>query len=759
LTKSALSAWLCLSLLILLIILPGGVLTRLDINNAPEIYMPAQAPSVILEQELRAQFPSDQVLLALFEGEEIFADGFLMALRQVVQQLEAHPQVERVLTVTNIEHIAASSDGFVVEPLVDVTELAGTTPQQRQDKAIADRFARQLIVALDGTALALIVRPFPLENSFQREELLNVLLDALRAADLTAKTTAVAGQIALDVSQLESMQRDNALFVPVITLLGWMLLWLLFRRVLAMVLGGLAMAVTSSVTLSLLVLIDQPFTLVSVILPSLIAALTLALLIHFYNALTLASRRGLQGAERVARALDEVRRPALFTALTTAAGLASLGLSPIPPISVFGLVAAAGALVVYGVVMYLLPPIFAHWDRRPWPKGKSVMNWISVLVDKLAAVGIRHARAVVIVTVLLLAAGVPMIWQVQAETDLYRFFAPEHPIIQYTQRVEERLSGVTSLRVVFDAPGRDALKEPDRLQAIAAFQAWAEQLPEVDRALSMVDIVEEMHWAFHGEDPAYRRLPDNRDLISQYLFVYDGQDLYDVVNREFQRALVNLNVNVHPAQEITAVMEQISAYLEAAELAGMSWQIGGFGRWFADQHDLLIIGQIRSLCGALILIFGFMCVLWRSVPAAALCMLPNISPILLIFIVMGTFGIWLDMATAMIASVAVGVAVDDTIHFYAGYNRRRAAGAPTVWALMRAYRVAGRAVLATTLVLSVQFLLLTTSAFQPTAYFGLLTTIGLVAALLFDLLLLPALLTLLTTTPRTAGRAALSRST
>ena len=147
---------------------------------------------------------------------------------------------------------------------------------------------------------------------------------------------------------------------------------------------------------------------------------------------------------------------------------------------------------------------------------------------------------------------------------------------------------------------------------------------------------------------------------------------------------------------------------------------------------------------ALGLIFLLMLFMWRSFSSALLCMIPNISPVLLIFIVMGLFGLWLDMATAMIASVAVGIAVDDTIHIYHGYNKRIKAGIYPVLALVRTFRQAGRAVVTTTIILSAQFIILVLSQFQPTTHFGLLTSIGLWAALLFDLLLLPAMLILLT---------------
>jgi predicted RND superfamily exporter protein len=178
---------------------------------------------------------------------------------------------------------------------------------------------------------------------------------------------------------------------------------------------------------------------------------------------------------------------------------------------------------------------------------------------------------------------------------------------------------------------------------------------------------------------------------------------------------------------------------------GLQWEIAGYSRLFADMEELLVKGQVYSLWGALILIFLLMLLLWRSLGSALLCMIPNISPILLIFIVMGVFGLWLDMATAMIASVAVGIAVDDTIHVYHGYISRLNAGAQPIQALARTFSQAGRAVVTTTIILSAQFMILISSLFQPTTHFGLLTSVGLWAALVFDLLLLPAIIILTAT--------------
>ena len=163
---------------------------------------------------------------------------------------------------------------------------------------------------------------------------------------------------------------------------------------------------------------------------------------------------------------------------------------------------------------------------------------------------------------------------------------------------------------------------------------------------------------------------------------------------------------------------------------------------FAEQDELLIQGQVMSLLVAVLLIFSMMLFLWKKVSYALLTMIPNLSPIIGIFILMGIFNIWLDMATAMIASVAIGIAVDDTIHMFHGFKKRLDKGVSTVFALVQSYYKTGRAIVVTTIILCSQFLLLSFSEFIPTAHFGLLTAIGLFMALVFDLLLLPAVIVL-----------------
>lgn len=730
-------------LLIALMVLPLLLLLRLDINNAPKVYIPDDSPAVVIDDRLRETFPNDQVLFLLFEGVALFSDGFLTAFHDLGERILAHPLVDDVLTVTRQDHISGSEDGFSINPIVDTQALDEKRPKERLEFAIADRFARGVLVAADGSALGMVVIPHAVDNSLERLELQNYVVQAVEDSRLSGYFTALAGQIPLDVAELRTMLLDNMIFIPATVIIGLSLIWWLFRRLLAVLLSALVIGVIVSCTVAFYVIADQPFTLISSIIPPLLSALTIAALVHLFNALHYAAMRGYSGRKRIEHALQEIRRPALFTALTTAVGLASLGTSPIGPVAVFGLTSAVGVMLIYLVVIHVVPVLLVRLDSSPWPSTEGSLIWMDRFLRVLFHTGLRHPIWVIGIVSAALLAGTPYLFKVEAETSLQEFFSPGHPIRQDTDYIQEKLSGTTSLELVIETDEVDGLKDPRILELMRDFQRWAETQPEVDRTFSPADFIEEMHWGFHGEDPSYRRIPDNPALISQYLFVYDGNDLFDFVDQDFRYAHINLSVNVHRANAISEVMDRMREWMREHAGEDVRWEIAGAGRLFADMDDLLVQGQVYSLWGALALIMLLMILLWRSLWDSLLCMIPNLSPVLLIFIIMGAAGIWLDMATAMIASVAVGIAVDDTIHVYHGFRHRLANGVPVLTAIVRSYRQAGRAVMITTIILSAQFMILVTSQFVPTTHFGLLTSIGLIAAFLFDLLLFPAILILI----------------
>ena len=715
---------------------------QLHLNNAPDLYYPAGSEAVEIRDALRAEFPSDELLTVVFQGPDLYGRNFLERLDGLATALSRHPLVDRVTTLTNMEHIQGSDDGFSVAPLVDVKRLSRMTPEQVQQRVLGDRFAPGLLASRDGSTVAMAVRPKPLEGSADRLALKVAVITAIRDGGLERYFAGDAGPITVDVAQLVSMMNDTTVFVPLTAGLGLLLLAWVVGRLVPVVIGGVAMSTVILPTVAGIAVSGQPYSMATAILPSLLAAYTMATLMHLYAAIQRAHAGGLRQRESIRMALAETIRPGAFNVLTTSAGLLSLMLVPMPPIQAFGIAGAAGTAMVFVVVYFVVPSLLVRFDRRRWPVKRSTMGFLGRLAQRITMKSMRRPKLAIAGAVLLVLGCVPLALKVHVETDVLAFFAPDHPVNVATNIVETKLSGITSLELLLQAPARDGLADIDTLKAIRELQDWLEALPEVDRTTSHVDLIEEMHWAMNGERQGFRKLPDSQELVSQYLLVYDGKDLEELVDRDFKQGRILLNMNVHGARQIGASIERIRQHVSASPLPGATVQIGGYGRLFADQVDLLVAGQADSFLGAFGQIFLLMTLLWRSPVAAAFCMVPNLAPLFFVFVLMGTFGISLDMATVMIAGVVLGITVDDTIHLYHGYRERLRAGTSVPLALARSFQNSGRAVLAISVLLTAQFALLATSDFIPTANFGLMTAVGLLAGQAAELLLLPALLVL-----------------
>ncbi len=731
-------------LLLLLNIIPSVFLSQLIFDNAPEVYLPADQPGVVLKNELAELFPGDQNAIILFHGKALYSDQFLDQLQAAVNQLERNSMVERVLSVIDMEHIEGTDDGFEVSELLGKEQRKVLTqPGSRYQWAKSDRIAHKLTVADNADYMAMVIRPHQLNTTTERMSLMNQVYDVLSEHHLSPYIVASAGPIVVEIEQFRSMVKDTLIFVPGTIIIGLMLIWLMFKRILAVLVAGLLTGAVINTSLLLFVIFSLPYTMISVMLAPLLASLTTAFLVHFYTYMKLSAAHGYEGIDRVNFAIAQIKKPAFFTALTTALGLGSLAVSPILPIGHFGLIAAFGVMLLFSLVIWVVPLIFVQFDKHSWPQKHRRCSWMDKLLKLFVDLAIRRSGWVIAITIVLFFLGIPFVFKVSAETNLLKFFPENHFVNRNTQLIEAQLSGVMPLEVILYGSSRDSMKKLHNLKQIEQLQRWLQRQAEIDKTISLVDFLQDMHQAMNPhlslDNVNDTGLPENNALISQYFLIYDGDDVYELVNREFNVSRIVLSSNVHNSAKIRELIDKIETYL-ANNMTGMEAAVAGEGRLFADQDKLLITGQISSLILVILLIFLIMLYLWKSYPAAVLSLLPNLSPILAIFMFMGILGIWLDMATAMIASVAIGIAVDDTIHLLHGYYKRLENGHSVIYSLAQSYFKTGRALLATTLILCAQFFLVSLSQFVPTAHFGMLTAVGLLMALLFDLLLLPALI-------------------
>jgi len=302
---------------------------------------------------------------------------------------------------------------------------------------------------------------------------------------------------------------------------------------------------------------------------------------------------------------------------------------------------------------------------------------------------------------------------------------------------------MSNLVYVFDTGREDGIRDPEVLRAIERVQREAERHDFlVKKVYSIVDIVKDLNQSFHEGDPAYYVIPDDRELVSQLLLLYEtsgGDEVQEWATTDFSRANLELRLRIAPISLTEVLVQDLERFIADNPTPGIEVELTGIGALWLELLDYIVRSQIESFLYAFALIGAMMCFIFRSFRTGLLSMVPNVWPILLTLGGMGWLGIPLDYNKIMIATVAMGIAVDDTIHFVSRYHHEFNESGSYADALAAAMTDVGHAVFVTSLVLVLGFLVNLFSVLDASAQSGVLLATTIATALVADLLLTPAL--------------------
>ncbi len=590
----------------------------------------------------------------------------------------------------------------------------------------------------------------------------------------------------------ETGQAELFRLVPVSWAVILAILFVVFRSLRGVVLPMLAIWIAAIWTLGLVVVYGARITVMSVVILTLIevigAATTIYLLsaYHQYAAVVREPRR------LVRSTLDAVAAPAFFASFTTAAGFLSLQVSPIGVIREVGLFAAFGVIVVWAVAMTLLPATLTRMPPPPTPQG-GAGRLLDAFFARLTDFCQRFRWPVFVTGLALMAVAVVGILRIQATTELLAMLRERHPVVVDQTSLERSFGGMARLDVsVRTAPG--ALLEPHVLRRIERFQSWLERQPEVSRTRSIVDVLKSINRVMSANAPGSWVLPASREQIANYLLVTDDPTANNVTpylfphweaaeetrilvliqrtgtreyadfvqrcNDRLAQELVSdpellfdrgalyggitglgaIDSAIHGLRRILGLGPRTAAPPEHLRPGEIAARVTGAELLYANMANGVVEGQVNSLLLSFLVICATMMAMLRSVAVGCLGMIPNLFPIVLLLGVMGFGGVNLDIGTAMISAIAIGIAVDDTIHFLARYRVHRGELGEERDAVRATLEEVGRPILITSVVLALGLSVLTLSVFEPHFWFGIFCALAVLLALLADLVLLPAVL-------------------
>ncbi|HEY6508091.1 MAG TPA: MMPL family transporter, partial [Vicinamibacterales bacterium] len=443
--------------------------------------------------------------------------------------------------------------------------------------------------------------------------------------------------------------------------------------------------------------------------------------------------------------------PLLGATGTTALGLLSLATSNVVAVRSFGIGSAVGVMVDF-VMSLVFVPTLLMW-LKPELGVAPQERYLLGPMQRLARFSIRHAKPVAVGTLVLMALAALGATRLRVDTNHINFFAQSHPLHQSAKVIDEKLSGVYSFNLLLEgAP--DSMKSPDALRRMEDLRSRLERRPFVRKVVSVADYVKRVNQELAGGGPGASVVPEGADAIAQELFVFglsdDGRrELERVVTSDFSKAQISVKL---ASASSDLVFEEIDrADREAAAVfagSGITTTATGSGRIFSTLDHYLVVSQLSSFGTAFITVFAVIFLVFRSARFGLLGIVANALPVAAVLGFMGWLGISLNIATVMVASVALGIVDDDTIHFIGRFRREAAAGASSEEAIELATAHEGRASLTTAVINSLGYGIMMFSAYKPTAWFGGLLALTMAVAFLAEVLVVPAVIVLL---PRMFG--------
>jgi hypothetical protein len=746
-------------LTIVLFLLVTGILAvripELYIESDVRTMMASDHPEFVYNEWLEEYFGirDPAVLIVINDGPDgVFTPDTLALVQQLSDEMEELEGIdgEDLLSLSAVDNITGDDDVLEVDPFFE-------EPPATRQEALAIReavFDNSMmlggLVSRDGRATMVIGE---LENGFDKVELYLRLQEIVKAAPVNGERVLIAGRPVIEGEMGRLAEEDLAKMFPLVILAAAALLFLSLRSLRGVVLPLLVVVSSVIWTLGLMVWTNTIFFAITTIMPVLLVAIGVANGIHIIHhfLLGVAAHPERPVRELVFETMQELTPPVVMTSLTTAGGIGSLAVSSMLPIQGFGLFTAVGVLAGMIFSLTLLPAILCllplplraaqRTARTQTEKG----GFVAVLLETLTPLVIRHPLLAIGSAILVIVVGVAGIPRILVDSSLLRNFPATNPVKLADAGITAYFGGSQPMQVTLDAGAEDAWKTPENLRALEGLQNHLAAADHTAESRSIVDYIKRMNEVMNPGDPGAHRVPDDQNLVAQYLLLYsmsgDPDDFDDVIDGPYRIANLRAQLTSDHSPLIRRAIDDVDAYA-AEQLAplGIETHVSGTVRIISEFIDLIVTGQIRSLALGLLVVMLLAALMSRSLVAGLFTLLPVAVATVLNFGLMGWFHVPLGVTTALLSSMGIGIGVDYAIHFVFRYRRGRLGGLTREETMHETLSTSGVAIFYNALVVLAGFLVLATSEFPPNRQLGVLVSLNMAVCFLGTVTLLAAAL-------------------
>lgn len=777
------------SVLLLSLVCIGLLLSqirKLTVDTSTDVFFFKDDPEMVTYDHFREQFGRGEYVVVAIRTPDVFSAPFLEKLKVLHSELEKNvPYLHDITSLVNVTAVRGEADELIIEELM---ENWPADPDKVPDfiefiRAYAQPHAlyRNYLLSEDGrfTAILLESEAFStgspgsglgdVGDDFGEEaepaaakgkRVLEKLSDKENAAfvksifAITDKHKSsdfpifVAGPPVLHYSVQQRMQKDVPRFTALAVLTIFLLLFVLFRRFSGVLIPLFVVVLSMLSTLSLLAVFGKPFTVITQILPSFLLSVGVCNAVHllavFYRRFQVKGDK----EEAMVYAMGHSGLAILMTSLTTAGGLLSFSGAKIAPISDLGIFAAAGVMLAFLLTLVLLPALLAIFPVRSRNKKEDRMaKFFDRVLVGTGNFATDRPWIVIAGTLIVIAAAIVGISRLHFSHNPIAWFPSDDPFPVATGVIDKGMKGSMTMEAVVDTGKPNMLYQPEVMNKFEAFNRYAESITMKDlyvgKSISVVDTLKQINKSLNENRDDHYRVPQDRKLIAQEFILFENggtDDLENLIDTQYSKARVTIKLPWKDANTYAGIQNKLIAGLKKTFGDVASVTITGMISLLTRTVYNVILTMISSYAIAGVVITLMMILLIGNLKYGLISMVPNLLPIVVALGLMGFAGMNLDLSNVLIGSVIIGLAVDDTVHFFHNFRRYFQNTGNVKISVQETLLTTGRAMLFTSLVLTCGFFLFVASDMLNLVNFGFISGLAIITALLADIILAPALM-------------------
>ncbi|MBC8402762.1 MAG: RND family transporter [Candidatus Marinimicrobia bacterium] len=729
--------WLIIIGFIVLTLAVGWQIPQAQIQADFETYIPEDVPARANTSAIEDIFGGSDILMILLETDDVLNPRTLQRVREISRQVNRMKGVEQVLSLFDSKDIRGDNGMMIVDPAVKRIPRTDLQRETLRKALRSNDLVYELIVSADFNMTAIIMT---LEQDLDDQKIMDdihAILDEVPGEEIVR----VGGMPETHLALQRDIARDFAILMPIALILMIVSLFVTFHQLRGVLLPFCVVIMSTIFAMGFHVLLGWKLTILSILLPVMLIAIANDYGIHLVASYQELNAEGGQRSKSdlVKAVLNSLSMPILLTGLTTVAGILGLLSHVLLPAKQLGVSAAVGIAYALLLSLFFLPALMSFL-RRPRPVLADQRHKRFQLERGLLFFGrvvAQYPRRIVsgaVVLTIIIANG---IFFLEVDSNVINFFPKSHTTRQTADLINTHFGGSENLAVLISGD----IKDPALLRRLDHYESELERLPDVGNVTSIATIIKAMSQALNDPGEAgYNQIPDTREAVAQYIELYnlsgDPGDFEKIVDFDYKKAQMIITMRNPDASAIKQVIKEVEKLTEGDRAVS---RLGGQSLITAELSDIVVRGQMISLAAAILIITLMMMLLFHSVVAGILAAVPLVMAVIMLFGLMGYFGVRLDIATAMLSSIMIGVGVDYTIHFLWRYRRERLEGRNYGEAVIRTLTTTGRGISFNALSVIVGFSALILSLFPPIKFFGFLVVMSIFTCLIGALVLVPAL--------------------